>query len=358
VALEPAAERAALEESTFEEPAVEEPAQLALASEPENETSSEPMSPPAPDPEIPEPRPLAGSGRPTVSHPGRRRARLSLVAAAVLALLVSGGAGAAYSRLHVGDHSAGTSKPVRTTPADAAQMAADWVSSQVSRSVTVACDPLMCAALRARGIPTARLLVLRTGIASPRGAGVVVATPAVRSQFGSRLDNEYAPSVIAGFGSGLAQVNVQVVAPNGAAAYRTALRQDQAARKVAGTQLLVNKQIGVTAQARTQLAAGAVDSRLLILFPALAAAHPIQLLAFGNSGPKAGPGMPLCSAVLSGSGQTAGMTNADYLSWLTSFVRAQLVHFGGSVVVVRQGGQSAVRVEFARPSPLGLLTDG
>jgi hypothetical protein len=237
-------------------------------------------------------------------------------------------------------------------------MAADWVSQQVSRSVTVACDPLMCAALEARGVPTAKLLVLRTGAASPRGAGVVVATPAVRSQFGSRLDSEYAPSVIAGFGSGPGQVSVQVVAPDGAAAYRAALRQDQAARKVAGTQLLANKQLRVPVSARTQLAAGEVDSRLLILLPALTATHPVQVLAFGDSGPGAGPGIPLCTADLSGSGRAAGMSDADYQRWLTSFIRAQLAHFTGSVAVIRPGGQPVVRVEFAWPSPLGLLAVG
>ena len=195
----------------------------------------------------------------------------------------------------------GPLKAVRAKAADAAQMAADWVSQQVSRKVTVACDPLMCAALEARGVPTAGLLVLRTDAPSPLGAGVVVVTPAIRSQFGSRLDSQYAPSVIAGFGSGPSQVKVQVVAPDGVATYRAELRKDQAGRKAAGTQLLANKQIGVTAQARTQLTAGTVDSRLLILLPALAAAHPIQVRAFGNSGPGAGSDIPLCTADLSGS---------------------------------------------------------
>ena len=49
-------------------------------------------------------------------------------------------------------------------------------------------------------------------------------------------------------------------------------------------------------------------------------------------------------------------TDAAYQRWLTSFVRAQLEHFTGSVTVVRAGGQPGVRIEFARPSPLGLLT--
>jgi hypothetical protein len=52
------------------------------------------------------------------------------------------------------------------------------------------------------------------------------------------------------------------------------------------------------------------------------------------------------------------MTDAAYQRWLTSFVRTQLVNFGGSVAVVRQDGQQAVRIEFSRPSPLGLLTNG
>jgi hypothetical protein len=305
---------------------------------------------------MPRLRPSAEADRPAIGPPARRTVRLPWLVTAVLALIVVSGAVGALSRLHIGDHSAGPGGPGHTKPADAAQLAADWVAQQVSRSVTVACDPLMCADLEARGVPTARLLVLRTDAASPRGAGVVVVTPAVRSQFGSLLDTEYAPLVIAGFGSGPVQVDVQVVAPQGAAAYRTALRQDQAARKEAGTQLLANKQIGVTAQARTQLAAGAVDSRLLILLPALAAAHPVQVLGFGDSGPRAGPDSPLCTVDLSGAVPAAGMTDAAYRSWLTSFIRAQLAHFTGKVAMVRQGGQLAVRVEFPRPSPLGLLS--
>jgi hypothetical protein len=356
VTAEPAAEEPAAEEPAAEEPAAEKPA----AGEPEDREPRDgdvrelvPVS----GPDIPRPRTAASSGRPDASGPVRRRVRLPWVAAAVVALLVASGAAGALSQLHRGGHApARGSAPAR--PADAAQLAADWVAQQVSRSVTVACDPLMCAALEARGVPTARLLVLRTGAASPRGAAVVVATPAVRSQFGSRLDTEYAPAVIAGFGSGPGQVNVQVVAPDGAAAYRTELRQDQAARKAAGTQLLANKQLQVTAPARAQLAAGQVDSRLLIMLPALAATHPVQVLAFGDPGPKAGPGIPLYSADLSGSGRAAGMSDAAYRSWLASFVRAQLTHFTGTVTVVSQGGQPVVRVVFAMPSPLGLLAAG
>jgi hypothetical protein len=186
----------------------------------------------------------------------------------------------------------------------------------------------------------------------------VVATPTVRSQFGSRLDTVYAPSVMASFGSGPGQVDVQVVAPDGAAAYLAALRQDVAARRAAGAQLLANKRIAMTAQVRTQLAAGEIDSRLLILLPVLAAMHPIQILAFGDPGPGASPGVPWCSADLSGSGRAAGMADASYVSWLTAFVRAQLLPFAGSIATLMQDDQVVVRIEFSRPSPLGLLARG
>jgi hypothetical protein len=199
------------------------------------------------------------------------------------------------------------------------------------------------------------MVILRPGTTSPLGAEVVVVTPAIRSQFGSRLNSVYAPSVIAGFGSGPDRVSVQVIAEDGPAAYLTALRQDVAARKAAGAQLLANKRIRASAEALAQLAAGAVDSRLLIMLPALAAVHPIQILAFGHPAPGAGPGVPLCSADLSGSGRAAAMTDASYLNWLTSFVRAQLGPFEGSMAVLPEAGQPIVRVMFAQPSPLGLL---
>jgi tetratricopeptide (TPR) repeat protein len=322
------------------------------AIEPAEPSAIEPAEPSAAELYIPRLRPSAGPGRSAAGPRARKPVRLPWVAAAFLALLAASGTVGALSHGNAGV----PVKTVRSKPVNAAQLAADWVSRQVSHSVTVACDPLMCAALEARGVPTARLLVLRSGAASPRGAGVVVATPAVRSQFGSRLDSEYAPSVIAGFGSGLGQVNVQVVAPDGAAAYRAALRRDLMDRKKAGTQLLGNRQIGVMAQARAELAAGEVDSRLLILLAALAATHPIQVLTFGEAAPRAGPDSPMCSADLSGSGQVAGLTDVGYQRWLVSFIRAQFTHFAGSVVVVWPGGRAVVRIQFSRPSPLGLLS--
>jgi tetratricopeptide (TPR) repeat protein len=363
---EPVAEEAVPREPVAEEPEEREEPEAAVAErpvpdepaagEPEGDAARPPAPPPDPEPAVAPAGPPAGAGRPAAGRPVRRAAPVLRVAAVILIALVAGAAAFTVSRLHVGHHSPSRRGTGHARPASAAQLAADWVAQQVSRNVTVACDPLMCAALEARGLPTAKLLVLRADAANPLGAGVVVVTPAVRSQFGRRLDSEYAPLVIAGFGSGPGQVDVQVVAPDGAAAYLAALRQDLTARKSAGTQLLANKQIGATARARAQLEAGSVDSRLLIVLPTLAATHPIQVLAFGDSGPGAGPDTPLCVAELSGSGRAAGMADAAYQRWLTSFIGAQLNHFTGSVSVIRVDGQPVVRLEFARPSPLGLLT--
>jgi hypothetical protein len=295
----------------------------------------------------------------------RRRIPLPSVAVTILALLVAGVLSVVLSGRHTGGHpssrapspasgTAGTALDAGAV-SDPAQLAAEWVSQQVSRSAIVACDPVMCSLLRAHGVPAANLLILRSATTSPLVAAVMVVTPAVRSQFGSRLDSVYAPSVIAGFGSGPGLVSVQVIAKDGTAAYLAALRQDLAARKAAGTELLGNKRIVVTAQVRAQLVAGQVDSRLLIMLPALAAVHPIRILAFGGIGPEADPGVPLCWADLSGSGRAAGLADASYLGWLTTFLRAQPPPFAGSTVLLRQDDQPVVRVEFAQPSPLGLL---
>ena len=331
-------------------------------SEPEP-SAAEPLSaaepPSAPPVAEPPAVPLAEPPAPSHGRPAWRRRRVPSLVAAIVVLLTAGGAAVAVSRSH-GEHSghgpATASRPAgRQSGSMPSQLAAAWVAQQVTRSAIVACDPLMCAALEAQGVSASRLVILRPGTTSPLGAEVVVVTHAIRSQFGSRLNSVYAPSVIAGFGSGSDRVSVQVIAEDGPAAYLTALRQDVAARKAAGAQLLANKRITASAEALAQLAAGAVDSRLLIMLPALAAVHPIQILAFGHPAPGAGPSVPLCSADLSGSGRAAAMTDASYLNWLTSFVRAQLGPFEGSMAVLQEAGQPIVRVMFAQPSPLGLL---
>ena len=162
----------------------------------------------------------AGTGPKSGNRRRRQRMRVQPIAMALLILLVAAGVTLALLGGHVGR------KPVRRAAAPESgqtggaaaatvQMAGQWVSQQVSRSVIVACDPVMCSTLKARRVPAANLLILRTDTTSPLGAQVVVVTPTVRSQFGRRLDSVYAPSVIASFGSGPGQVSVQVIAKDG-----------------------------------------------------------------------------------------------------------------------------------------------
>jgi hypothetical protein len=234
--------------------------------------------------------------------------------------------------------------------------AAAWIAQQVSRDAIVSCDPAMCWALEAHGVVAGSLLVLRPAAADPLGSDVVVATAAVRSQFGSRLASVYAPGIIASFGSGDMRIDVRAVGPDGAAAYQAALGADVAARREAGRQLLRNQRISVSAAARNQLLTGEVDTRLLTTLAALAAAGPVQVRAFGDGGPRASPGLPLRAAMVAARA-AATIGGATGLPAMLAFVRAQRppylpAHAG---IVAGSVGASVLSIEFSAPSPVGLL---
>ncbi len=221
----------------------------------------------------------------------------------------------------------------------------------------VACDPAMCSVLQSKGIPASLLLVLASGKADPLGSDVVMATAAVRSQFGSRLAGVYAPVVLASFGQGSAQIVVRAVAPDGAPAYLAQLRSDWHARVVAGRQLLHNSRLHASAAARGQLAAGDVDSRLLTTLATMAALYPIDVAGFSGSGAHASAGIPLRSAEISGATGVAGTRSAASLSSLKAFLLAQRApYLPAEMDIVRLAtGQAVLRVIFTAPSPLGLL---
>jgi hypothetical protein len=230
--------------------------------------------------------------------------------------------------------------------------AAQWIAGQVSPSAIVACDPAMCEALQSAGVPAARLLVLASSTPDPLGSDLVVATPALRSQFGARLASVYAPVVIASFGSGAARIDIRAIAPDGTAAYDSALAADRSARIAAGGQLIGNRNITMTAAARTVLKAGQVDPRLLTLLAALAAQQPVRIVAFGDPSPGASAAIPLRSVELAPA--KAGTQAAARLRSMLSFVQAQRQPFLPTTAVLLH--QSALSVQYAAPSPLGLLT--
>lgn len=173
--------------------------------------------------------------------------------------------------------------PSQAATASRAQAAA-WIAQQVDPDVSISCDPQMCGQLRKAGFPGAKLTIVPPTAEGPLDSDVVVATPAIRNQFGARLAARYAPLVIASFGSGADQVDIRVVAPDGAAAFESQLAAEHTRLISAGQQLLVNKNIQASPAARAALLAGQVDPRLLVTLSALAAEMPLRLAAFDAPG--------------------------------------------------------------------------
>ena len=285
----------------------------------------------------------------------RRHRVAALVVLAVTALVASGLAVAITRQASTGPAAAGgeaAQAGALTSPGAVA--AATWVARQVSRDAVVGCDPGMCRLLRAHGFPAGGLLVLGPGAPGLRLCDVIVATQAAGKVLGSRLEAEYAPAVIAGFGSGRARIDIRAVAPRGAAAYRAALAADWAARRKAAAQLVTSPRIQSGGAARQELITGQVDSRLLITLAALAVSYPVHVVSFGDGAPGAAAAMPLREMEIAGTGSPA--YRAAELRHIRSSVLAQhSVFLPAHVNLVRLARGAALRIEFGAPGPLGLL---
>ena len=287
-------------------------------------------------------------GHETGPRTRRRLRRLGLVSVAGFTaafLAVEAANGFSTSHLTSADR---PDHPAASAPLTQAELARDqaaaWVASEVSTGAIVSCDPVMCAVLVRHGFPAANLLVLGPATPDPLGSAVVLATPAVRAMFGSRLATVYAPQTLASFGTGAARVDLRVVTPGGAAAYRTALAADLSARRAAGLQLLADPRVSGPAAVRADLAAGRVDARLLITLAAMAQAEPVRIQAFDGATPGASSGTPLRTAELAAPPATAQA--------MLAFVRAQRPPY----LAARSGlSQGVLSIEFSAPSPLGLL---
>ena len=294
---------------------------------------------------------LAYGGGERKEAPASRGWLVPATAAAMVAAVIAGSA--AVSHVVHQQSDAGNSLDA----AAARSEAASWVAAQVSPSTGVACDPAMCQAIASRGFPSADLDRVLRGTIYPQYSGVIVATAAVRREFGAYLSSGYAPVIIASFGSGAAQVDVRVVASQGGAAYKAAVGADLRARALAGAQLARSSRIDASEVARRQLRAGRVDTRLLVILPMLASTSPVSVLAFGDSGPGAGVASPLRSVELARSGETAGAGHSLSLRAMVALLNAQRTPYRPArIALVRLAdGRAVVRVEFAAPSPLGLL---
>jgi tetratricopeptide (TPR) repeat protein len=132
------------------------------------------------------------------------------------------------------------------------------------------------------------------------------------------------------------------------AAYRAALRAYLAARKSAGTELLRNRHLLFTPPGAAQLLAGQVDSRLLAMLAAVSSQYQFRVTAFSDAAP--GAQVPFRQMTISG-GRTADLA-------ALAMVRAQNSPYlpAHAAIVRLDTGQIALSIEFAAPSPLGLLT--
>jgi len=234
-------------------------------------------------------------------------------------------------------------------PADAAELsrnAAAWVAAQVGSASIISCDPVMCQALKSSGLPAGQLLVLKQGITSPLGSAIIVATPVLRSQIGSRLGSVYAPGILARFGSGSQQIEVRAVAAHGPADYMARAKADLAARKLSGSQLAGNSRVVVSGTARKELAAGEVDARLMTVITGLAASHPVDIVAFGEAGPNTATA-PFRSAELAESNMQTMVATVTGLQ--PPFRAAHMASLKLST------GRSVLSIDFTAPSIFGLL---
>jgi hypothetical protein len=265
------------------------------------------------------------SGRARSGGPARRRTTprwhlaVLVVALAVIAVITlqftdvfTGTAAPAARAPATGSPAARTPgrQPPSPSPAAVAQaQAAAWIAGQVNADAIIACDPAMCAALQAQGV---------TAI----------------------------------FGSGNTRIAVRATEPGGPAGYESALRADLAARKSAGSQLLKNLRIRFTAQDAAQLRAGAVDSRLLATLAALASQYEFRVAAFGDTSPGVQVLLRDVTITPQGTRDAAGS-----LAAVMTLVNEQHPPYlpAHATIIHTPAGQAALRIEFASPSPLGLL---
>jgi len=274
-----------------------------------------------------------------------------LVTAAVLAASgVFTGTAAPAARERAASTPSPASPAARATvpPAEVALTAATaWIAGQLSSDAIIACDPAMCAALQARGVTAGRLMPLKPASPDPHGATVVVTSAPA-----SGLVAAYAPAVIASFGSGSARIDVRVAEPGGTAAYETAQKADLAARISAGSQLLRNNRIRFTAQDAARLRAGEVDTRLLATLAALSSQYSFTVTAFGDTSP--GVAVLYREVTITGDGKNGAAGLAPALA----LVQAQVPPYlpAQAAIMHPATGPAALSIEFAAPSPMGLLT--
>ena len=271
---------------------------------------------------------------------------MALGALVTLAFTHQGEQAQKTSSVRSADPAPSTPGALQTAAANRSQ-AADWIAQQVLPSVLIGCDPLMCQALQAADVSASRLSMVQPSAPDPLGVEVIVATPALRSQFGPRLATVYAPQVLASFGTGTQRIDIRYLAPGGTATFEASLASARRARIQAGQQLLSNKNVLASAQAHGALLAGNVDPRLLITLGLLAHEMQVRLVIFDDPSPGVGSAVPLRGAEIGATG-SAGLSAV--LAFLTQQTTYQPSHFSQ----IRIASGQVVTMQYDAPGPLGM----
>jgi hypothetical protein len=327
-------------------------------------TDEETSSPPPPSAAPPEPRHGSDDGligarpaaepRPARHGTGRTRRRWQAAAAVTALLLVAGAGAAAFILTRPG---APPKRPTGSAPSISPQLAADakarkdavtWILHQVSPAATVGCNTQVCTDLVNGGF--SNVLPIGLGSNDPLGCNLVVD---IGHQFGSRMASVYAPVILASFGSGSAKVDIRWAYPDGTVAYNADERSALVARKKADVQLLKNSRIRLSAIARAQLRSGYIDPILPVLIAEMAHYHPVRIVDFVNQSPGGGPASLLRSVDLATAHNGTHLTPAAYVRWIHRVLHTQQSVFrpAWSPQIKLPTGQ-AVRIGYTAPSPL------
>ena len=287
--------------------------------------------------------------------------------AAVVAVVVVIAGGAAALAVTVHSHALGSPRHVsaraKLTPAQAAaqaaaaaaaqangKAAARWIATQATQGLVIGCDPATCAAILASGYPTGGQVVLEPGVRLPGPGSLIVATAAVRAQYGAQLGN-LAPAVIAGFGTGAQAVQVKVVVPGGLQGYSQIESSALAARRHAGQKLLRDRAVHARGAIRTDIGTGLVDPRLITALRRLATHYGVDIVHLGDAGPQIATTPFRMAEVTVLSGRTGPRARSE-LGGMEKLLKKEP---GGHRAELRQkrlaGGTAVLEIEFLAPSP-------
>ena len=313
------------------------------------------------DPVHPGPVPLPSRRSVVVEHRSRKPWLIAGTALVVAACAGTGFAALDHSRSPSGP-GPGTGPGVAAPSITAASasaggtQAADWIVANVGPGRVVACDVTVCALLRGDGFPDSSLITVQSGQADVVQADLVVVTDVIRRQLGSGLATVTAAEPLAVFASDASAVEITPVAPGGASAYAGRAAADRASRRSAGVALLRNPKITYTAEARTSLSDGLVDSRLCVLLAVLGGSHRIGVASFIDAGPGAGPDIPRAGVVIATVDGVDAAQESPQTAALKGIVAAQRAPYAPlSTTPVVSGADHGLAVLFSQPGPIGLL---